>query len=154
MRKIFSSFAVGTLFGIGLAISQMINPAKVIGFLDIFGKWDPTLAVVMAAAVTFAAPGYYVARKWSAPILGARFEIPTRKDIDARLVGGAAIFGVGWGLAGFCPGAALSALAAGLWPVAVFVVAMIAGMWLHRFVQPDEQKTGSRPQDDVSIELS
>lgn len=134
MGLIFSSLAVGTLFGIGLTVSQMINPAKVIGFLDFFGNWDPTLAVVMGAALAFSAPGYFLAHKRGAPILAARFEIPTRKDIDARLVGGAAIFGIGWGLAGFCPGPALSALATGLWPVAVFVAAMVAGMWLHRLV--------------------
>jgi len=134
MQLIFSSLIVGTVFGIGLTVSQMINPAKVIGFLDIFGNWDPTLAVVMAGALAVSAPGYYLARKRGAPVAATRLEIPTRKDIDARLVGGAALFGVGWGLAGFCPGPALSALATGLWPVAVFVVSMIAGMWLYRLV--------------------
>jgi uncharacterized membrane protein YedE/YeeE len=136
MGPIISSLVVGTIFGIGLTVSQMIDPAKVIGFLDLFGNWDPTLAVVMAGALAVSAPGYYLARKLGAPVLAARFEIPTRRDIDARLVGGAALFGIGWGLAGFCPGPALSALATGLIPVAIFVASMIAGMWLHRLVPP------------------
>lgn len=134
MQLIFSSLFIGTLFGIGLTVSQMINPAKVIGFLDFFGNWDPTLAVVMIGALAVSAPGYYLARKRGAPIAAPRLEIPTRNDVDAKLVGGAALFGIGWGLAGFCPGPALSALATGLWPVAVFVAAMVAGMWLHKLV--------------------
>jgi hypothetical protein len=129
---IFSSLFVGILLGAGFAISRMMNPGKVLAFLDFAGDWDPTLAVVMGGALIAAAPGFAIAKRRSAPALGGSFQIPTRRDIDAPLVTGAAIFGVGWGLSGFCPGPALAALGAGPWQVAAFVAAMAAGMLLFR----------------------
>ena len=137
MPLILAAFAAGLTFGLGLIVSQMVNPAKVLAFLDIFGDWDPSLAVVMAAAVTASSLGYVVAKRRGRPVFGTRLEIPTRRDLEPRLMTGAAIFGVGWGLAGLCPGPALTALPLGLWQVFVFGAAMIAGMALFRLVPPD-----------------
>lgn len=129
-----SSLLVGTIFGIGLAVSGMMNPAKVLGFLDITGDWDPTLAFVMGGALLVAVPGFALLRKRNGPLLGGVFHLPTRKDLDARLLGGAALFGIGWGLGGFCPGPALSSLSTGIGGVYVFVAAMVAGMLLFRLL--------------------
>ena len=134
MPLIISAFASGLIFGLGLVISQMINPTKVLAFLDLFGNWDPSLALVMAAAVAASSLGYVVAKRRGVPVLAPRLEIPTRRDVEPRLIAGAVIFGVGWGLVGLCPGPALTALPLGLWQVVVFVAAMIAGMALFRFV--------------------
>jgi uncharacterized protein len=114
----------------------MVNPAKVLGFLDIFGNWDPSLAFVMGGAVLVSAVGHRVARGRGRPVLAPRLEIPTRRDLDARLLGGAALFGVGWGLVGLCPGPALTALTFGPWQVLAFVGAMMAGMASLRLVPP------------------
>ncbi len=132
MGAILSSLIAGIVLGAGLAISQMMNPGKVIAFLDFAGNWDPTLAFVMGGALIAAAPGFALAKKRATPALGGTFQIPTRRDIDVPLVVGAAIFGLGWGLSGFCPGPALAALSTGMWQVAVFVAAMVAGMLLFR----------------------
>lgn len=132
MRLFLASLFIGALFGAGLTVSEMVNPAKVIGFLDFAGDWDPTLGVVMAAALAVSAPGFAMARRRIAPFLGGAFRIPSRRDVDVRLIGGAVVFGIGWGLAGFCPGPAIAALAAGLWPVFVFVAAMVTGIGLYR----------------------
>ena len=137
MALIVSAFASGLVFGLGLIISQMVNPAKVLAFLDIFGDWDPSLAIVMAAAVAVSSLGYTIARRRGVPLLASRLEIPTRRDLEPRLLIGAAIFGVGWGLVGLCPGPALTALPLGLWQVFIFVAAMLAGMILFRFVPAD-----------------
>jgi uncharacterized membrane protein YedE/YeeE len=134
MISMLSSLVAGAVFGAGLAISQMINPAKVIGFLDFAGDWDPTLAFVMAGALLAAAPGYAVAKKRKAPLLSGRFHIPKRREVDMPLMLGAAIFGVGWGLVGFCPGPAIAALCTGMWEVLVFVAAMLGGMFLYRYL--------------------
>jgi uncharacterized membrane protein YedE/YeeE len=123
----------GIVFGVGLAVSGMTNPAKVLAFLDVFGRWDPTLAFVMAGAVAVSAAGYAVARRRERAWLGGAFGIPTRRDLDARLLGGAALFGVGWGLVGLCPGPALASLGRGSGEVTLFVGAMLAGIALHRF---------------------
>jgi hypothetical protein len=122
------ALAAGLLFGLGLTLSGMIDPARIIGFLDVAGAWNPTLAVVMAAAVAVAAVGFAVARRLPHPVLGAAFHPPGRTAIDARLVGGAALFGIGWGLVGYCPGPALASLGLGLRPTWLFVAAMMAGM--------------------------
>ena len=122
----------GILFGAGLAVSGMTNPAKVIGFLEVSGRWDPTLAFVIAGAVDVAAAGFAVARRREHAWLGSPFRIPTRRDLDARLLGGAALFGVGWGLVGLCPGPALANLGRGSSEVALFVGAMLAGIALQR----------------------
>jgi uncharacterized membrane protein YedE/YeeE len=134
MLNILTSLVVGLLFGVGLTLSDMIDPARVLGFLDLAGNWDPTLAVVMAGALVAAAPGFLVTRKWSSPILTGRFFLPTRTDVDFSLVAGAVLFGVGWGVAGFCPGPAIAVLGFGRLDVAVFVAAMIWGMLFHRIV--------------------
>jgi len=137
MPLIVSAFAAGLLFGLGLIVSQMVNPAKVLGFLDIFGAWDPSLALVMGGAVAVSALGYVVARRRGVPVLAPRLEIPTRRDLDPRMIGGAALFGIGWGLVGLCPGPALVGLTFGPWPVFVFVTAMIVGMAIFRLVPAD-----------------
>ena len=116
MPLLLSAFASGLLFGLGLIVSRMVDPAKVLGFLDIVGNWDPSLAFVMGGAVAVSALGYRLAKRRGRPVLAPRLEIPTRRDLDPRLIGGAALFGIGWGLVGLCPGPALTALTFG--PVA------------------------------------
>jgi len=132
MRITFASLLAGTLFGAGLAVSGMVDPARVLGFLDFAGRWDPTLAIVMAGAVLASAIGYAVSRRVRAPLFGRAFFIPENRRLDSQLIGGAALFGIGWGLAGFCPGPAIAGLAFGLWQPWLFVAAMLAGMALHR----------------------
>ena len=132
MKQIVSGLIAGLLFGIGLAVSEMMNPAKVVGFLDVFGTWDPTLAFVMGGALLITTPGFWLVRKRQGSIFGKGFQIPTRKDIDARLLLGAALFGAGWGVAGFCPGPAMAALSAALPSVFLFVGSMLAGMLLFK----------------------
>ncbi len=131
MPQIFAALASGILFGLGLGVSRMIDPSKVQGFLDIAGAWDVTLLVVMVSALAVYAVGYRLVMRRPKPILGDVFHVPTRRDVDARLVLGSAIFGVGWGLAGFCPGPALTALVLGRTEVLLFVVAMLVGAALH-----------------------
>lgn len=132
-NTVLASFAAGAIFGLGLVISGMANPAKVIGFLDIAGNWDPTLAFVMGGAILVAFPAYRWAASREKPLLTEKWSLPDRNDIDMRLLAGAALFGVGWGLAGFCPGPALAAI--GIAPVdaLTFVIAMIAGALAFRF---------------------
>ncbi len=131
MPQIFAALASGILFGLGLGVSRMIDPSKVQGFLDVAGAWDATLLVVMVSALVVYAVGYRLVMRRPKPILGDVFHVPTRRDVDARLVLGAAIFGIGWGLAGFCPGPALTALVLGRTEVLLFVVAMLVGAALH-----------------------
>ncbi|QND70137.1 DUF6691 family protein [Tardiphaga robiniae] len=128
MPLVFVSFACGLVFGIGLLISGMTDTGKVLGFLDIFGAWDATLAFVMAGAVAVTGLGFALARRRGAPVLAATNLWPTRRDLDAPLVIGATLFGIGWGLVGLCPGPALVNLAGLGLPVIVFVVAMAVGM--------------------------
>ena len=132
--RAISGLGAGLVFGLGLVLSGMADPAKVLNFLDIAGTWDPSLAFVMGAAVAVAAVGFRVVLGWKQPLFEERFFIPSASDLDLRLVGGAALFGVGWGLAGFCPGPALTSLALGSEGTVVFVAAMIAGMWAGRQV--------------------
>lgn len=134
MAKTASAFAVGLLFGLGLLVSGMADPAKVLAFLDVTGRWDPSLAFVMAGAVAVSATGYFVARRRGRPLLASRLEIPTRRDLDPRLLVGAAVFGLGWGLAGLCPGPALTILSVVPAPAATFVAAMVVGMLMFRLV--------------------
>lgn len=122
----------GGLFGIGLSLSGMVDPGRVLGFLDIAsGHWDPSLMFVLGGAVCVAIVGVLIQRRFSRPALDAAFHLPERTDLDRRLVIGSVLFGVGWGLAGFCPGPAISALATSTTPVLIFVVAMIGGMLIH-----------------------
>ncbi len=129
MTSIASAFFIGTLFGFGLAVSEMINPARVIGFLDVTGHWDATLLFVMGGALAVTVPGFPLILRRARPLLAEFFALPTKTKLDGSLIVGALIFGVGWGIAGFCPGPALAALASGSPRVALFVVAMIAGQW-------------------------
>lgn len=134
MKPNLVSLSLGVLFGAGLAVSGMTNPAKVQNFLDVFGSFDPSLALVMGGALAVSALGYQIARRREAPWLGERFELPTRSALDAPLLLGAALFGIGWGLGGFCPGPALAGLLQGKGGVYLFVAAMLAGVALHRRV--------------------
>ena len=130
--RILVSLVAGLLFGLGLAVSDMIDPGRVRAFLDLAsGAWDPTLAFVMGGAMIPMILAWQVARRQSAPVCGAAFPGRPSAGIDARLLGGAALFGLGWGLVGFCPGPAVSAIGLGGWPVWLFVAAMAAGMALE-----------------------
>ena len=130
MAKILTALIIGAIFGIGLAISEMVNPARVIGFLDVAGHWDPTLIFVMGGALLLTAPFFPLILRRKAPFLAERFSLPMKVQVDRPLLLGAMIFGVGWGLGGFCPGPALAALASGSPAVVLFVLAMIIGQWL------------------------
>jgi uncharacterized membrane protein YedE/YeeE len=123
--------ASGILFGLGLSVSEMVNPTRVLGFLNVLGPWDPTLAFVMAGALTVAVPGFQYAKLMHKPYLAVSFSVPTKKDLDNKLITGAVVFGVGWGLAGICPGPSLVALNTLQVNVVVFVVAMLAGIVAH-----------------------
>ncbi|MBN9468719.1 MAG: YeeE/YedE family protein [Bosea sp.] len=129
--QVITALAAGTVFGLGLAMSGMLDPARVRGFLDLFGAWDPSLAFVLGGAVMVALVGMAVLKRLRRPVFDEQFHLPATSPVDRRLVLGSAIFGVGWGMAGFCPGPALASLSLGLAPVALFVVAMLAGMTLH-----------------------
>lgn len=129
MKVLLVSFLSGTVFALGLGISGMTRPIKVIGFLDFAGNWDASLALVMVGAIAVYFTAYRLIRRRSAPLLAEKFSVPERRDIDRNLIVGAAIFGAGWGLGGFCPGPAITSLASGAAPV--FVMAMAAGMYLH-----------------------
>ena len=126
-----AALGAGCIFGVGLAVSQMVNPVKVIAFLDIAGDWDPSLVFVMLSAVVVSFVGYRIAARRSQPLLESRFRLPTRKDIDGPLVLGAALFGVGWGIGGFCPGPALASAAYGVAEPLIFIAAMAGGSWLR-----------------------
>jgi len=133
-----TSFLCGILFSVGLGMSGMTQPQKVIGFLDVFGEWDLSLAFVMVGAViSFLILQLWIKRKFSIPLLGGSFQIPTRKDLDRSLIIGALLFGSGWGLGGYCPGPAITSLGSGSLNALLFVVAMGVGMLLaERFISP------------------
>ena len=131
MPGLLAALGAGVLFGVGLVVSQMIDPGKVLAFLDLAGRWDPSLALVMAGALTVAIPGFRLAQARRAPVLGGRFDAPATRSIDRGLIAGAAVFGVGWGLVGFCPGPAIASLAFARPESLVFVLAMLAGAWLY-----------------------
>lgn len=130
--KQLSVFLIGLLFSLGLIVSEMINPAKVLGFLDLFGEWDASLAFVMGGAVLVSFIGYRLVLRRKKPLFAQTFSLPTRTDIDARLLIGPAMFGIGWGLVGLCPGPAFAALTASPKTVLVFFIAMMVGMFLAR----------------------
>ena len=144
MRDTLAGLLCGFIFGFGLLISGMMQPTKVLGFLDLFGgAWDPSLAVVMAAALAVAAAGYALARRRGQPLFAAQSLWPTARQVDGPLVTGAVLFGIGWGLVGLCPGPAIENLATGSVRVLVFVVAMVAGMLLQRAWQQRIQTQAS-----------
>lgn len=135
MRDILVPLGAGTIFGAGLTIGGMTDPARVRGFLDLFGNWDPTLAFVMGGAVLVMALAWMLQRKMLRPFLAEGFSLPDRNDITPRLVGGSALFGIGWGIAGLCPGPGFAALAIVPGQAAIFVAAMLAGMLIVRLAE-------------------
>jgi len=136
MKHSIAALISGIVFGLGLAISEMINPARVIGFLDITGDWDFTLALVMGGALVVTVIGFPLITKRSHPIFAEKFYLPTRSDIDSTLLGGAALFGIGWGIAGLCPGPAIAGLASLNPSIFLFVGAMIVGQLIGGKIQP------------------
>ena len=132
---VITAFVAGLVFGFGLIVSGMANPAKVLGFLDLAGNWDPSLAFVMAGAIAVGLLAFQTASRRKASLLGAEFRLPSSRAIDRRLVAGAVLFGAGWGVAGFCPGPAIVSLGAGEIKALVFVAAMVAGMLLFEFFE-------------------
>ena len=131
----FFALVSGTLFGLGLAVSGMVNPAKVLGFLDVAGgAWDPTLAFVMLGALAVTTPAFHFVLKRRQPWFAPGFALPTKADLEPKLILGAALFGIGWGLAGLCPGPAVAALVTGKTAVYAFVAAMLAGFVLHDWI--------------------
>ncbi|HEY6087385.1 MAG TPA: YeeE/YedE family protein [Burkholderiaceae bacterium] len=144
-----ASLIAGLLFGLGLIVSGMADPAKVLGFLDLAGAWDPSLALVMAGAIAVSALAFRLAGRRATSLLGLKMDLPSARQIDRRLVGGSLLFGIGWGIAGFCPGPALVALGMGQAKAAVFVLAMLAGMLLFEAIEHARQvlsktRTGSQ----------
>jgi len=141
----------GLLFGFGLLLSGMSNPAKVLGFLDLAGAWDPSLALVMVGAIAAALPAFQLARRRSTSLLGEPMQLPSKRSLDRRLVAGSLVFGIGWGLAGFCPGPALTVLLTGHAKVLVFVAFMLLGMALFELLEafspaaPDASRRRSTP---------
>lgn len=128
-------FLVGLLFGLGLLLSGMANPAKVLGFLDLFGPWDPSLAFVMGGALVVSFFAYFLARRRTTSFFGDAMHLPKATQIDRRLVLGSLVFGAGWGLAGFCPGPALVSMASGEIKAVVFVAALVVGMWIYGWAE-------------------
>ncbi|MDH3673639.1 MAG: YeeE/YedE family protein [Gammaproteobacteria bacterium] len=130
MRTIVVALVSGIIFGLGLCVSEMINPIRVIGFLDVLGAWDATLVFVMISAVAVTGIGFPLVIRRAKPVLAGKFVVPERTDIDLRLISGSVLFGIGWGLAGLCPGPAIAALASMSPSILIFVAAMIGGQWL------------------------
>ena len=140
MNMLIGAFIAGLVFGIGLIVSGMTNPAKVQGFLDLAGSWDPSLGLVMAGAIAVGFLAFRLAKKRSSAIFGSAMHFPTKNDIDLRLVLGSIVFGVGWGLGGFCPGPALASLGTGSVDALVFVLAMLAGMAIFEVAESRMRK--------------
>lgn len=130
--NILTAFVAGLIFGAGLLVAGMANPAKVLAFLDIAGSWDPSLAFVMIGAIGIGTPAFFIAKRKSVSFLGEKMQLPTSQMIDARLIGGSVLFGIGWGIAGICPGPALVLLGVGVTKCIIFVLAMIAGMLIFQ----------------------
>jgi uncharacterized membrane protein YedE/YeeE len=144
--KTLMGYIAGLLFGLGLAIGGMTDPARVLDFLDILGDWDPTLMFVLGGAVVTTFIGYRLVLRRSQPLFAPAFQVPTRRDLDGKLIGGAALFGVGWGLSGYCPGPAFASFAGLSAPLMAMLVAMVAGWWLARVVSRGERKNAYRLQ--------
>lgn len=157
MIRIAAALFCGIVFGLGLAVSGMIDPAKVIGFLDFAGAWDPTLAFVMGGALLVTVPAFRLVLKRPSPVLADSFSLPARSSLDGRLLGGAALFGLGWGLVGFCPGPAVAALApallTGITPVFTFVGAMLAGMLLYKCLFEAPARRGPKVSEGAATKL-
>jgi uncharacterized protein len=134
MRRNLAALFSGIVFGLGLAISRMVEPAKVLAFLDVTGEWDPSLLLVMLSAVVVSFIAYRLTSRRTRPLLADKFFLPTKSELDRPLVLGAVIFGIGWGLAGYCPGPAVAALGLGTWEAPVFVAALAAGSLAYRWL--------------------
>jgi uncharacterized membrane protein YedE/YeeE len=130
-----TAFFAGLIFGFGLLLGGMANPAKVLGFLDLAGAWDPSLGLVMAGAIAVAILPFNWARKQKKSLLGSPMQLPVKRELDSRLIGGSLLFGVGWGIAGICPGPAVAILLTGHWQIIVFVLAMLAGILLFSMIE-------------------
>lgn len=143
--KFISALCAGVLFGVGLAMSGMLDPVRVQGFLDVAGTWDPSLMFVLGGAVIVSAAGYLMSRRMTRPLFAPAFDIPANRKIDGRLLGGSALFGIGWGLAGFCPGPALAALSLGIAKSFIFAAAMLLGMWLHQIATASANRASRSP---------
>ena len=141
---LFVSLLTGLVFGIGLIVSGLADPGKVLGFLDLAGIWDPSLGFVMAGAIAVGVVAFAVARRRTASFLGAEMKLPTARQIDRRLVAGSVVFGIGWGVAGFCPGPGLVALGMGETKAAVFVAAMLVGMGVFELLERHRQAAALR----------
>ncbi|MFD1217868.1 YeeE/YedE family protein [Microbulbifer celer] len=136
MNKVtISAFVSGLIFSFGLLLSGMANPEKVLGFLDLFGAWDPSLGLVMGGAIAVGLPAFLVAKKRAVAILGDPIRLPTKRTLDRRLILGSLVFGIGWGIAGFCPGPGIVATGAGEAGAVTFVLAMVAGMLAFRWLE-------------------
>lgn len=138
--KILMGYIAGLLFGLGVAVSGMTDPARVLGFLDFFGAWDPTLMFVLGGAVITNFIGYRVALRRQHPLFAGSFQLPGRNDLDARLVGGAALFGIGWGLSGYCPGPAIASASGLTGPLAAMLFAMVLGWLMARKMASPAQR--------------
>lgn len=136
MRSILSAGLSGLIFGLGLVISGMVNPAKVLNFLDVAGTWDPSLALVMGGALVVTFIGYRLVLGRETPFFEGKFQLPTKTTLDARLIGGSALFGVGWGLAGFCPGPAITAAGLALPQALLFLATMLVTIGVWRWIEP------------------
>jgi len=134
MMRNISALISGVVFGVGLTVAQMTNPAKVIAFLDLFGNWDPSLALVMGGALIVTTIGYRLVTKQSQPLFSGNFDIPSNRNIDLRLITGSVLFGAGWGLVGLCPGPAIAAAFIGGLPILVFLCAMVVGFYFFEIV--------------------
>lgn len=134
MKALVISLISGSIFGFGLIVSGMSNPARVLNFLDWSQRWDPTLALVMGGAIAVALPGFYWVRKRQKPLFADEFEIPQNREIDTKLIIGASLFGIGWGIGGFCPGPGIVAAMTLQGDVLLFVLAMVAGMLVHHWI--------------------
>jgi uncharacterized membrane protein YedE/YeeE len=139
---ILNALLAGLIFGVGLIVSGMANPAKVLGFLDLFGNWDPSLALVMVGAIAVAAVAFAVAGRRQTTLLGTPMRLPATRIVDRRLVAGSLLFGVGWGLAGLCPGPALVGLGAGYAKAGVFTLSMVLGMLVFELAERSKARTG------------
>lgn len=134
-----TAFIAGLIFGLGLLLAGMANPSKVLGFLDLAGTWDPSLALVMAGAIAVALLPFTLAKKRQQSLLGLPMQLPNKREIDRRLIGGSLLFGIGWGIAGICPGPAVAILLTGHWQVILFVAAMLIGMALSEALERRER---------------
>ena len=150
--KVIIGYLAGLLFGLGLAIGGMTDPARVLNFLDVSGAWDPTLLFVLGGAVVTTFIGYQLAFKRSNPLFTEKFQLPTRRDLDGRLMGGAALFGIGWGLSGYCPGPAFASMAGLTTPLAAMLVAMVPAGGSQGAFPPNKQ-IGIKPIRLLAFEL-